>query len=158
MKKNMTIPWVAVFLFATVLLLSSCGSEIKDTKPALSGELRFDISELSEEPSFIDWKQDGTAMQLIALRSGEEVRLAFNTCQACQGSPWAWFEYLDNGMLQCHNCGQVFGLETVGTPAASGCNPITITDFTIDGSTVIVSESFLKEHVKLFENWKWSES
>ena len=156
MKKKLT--WVVFLMFAAVLFLSSCGSEPVEKKTETAGGLSFDISELSEEPSFIDWNQDGTAMQLIALKAGDEVRLAFNTCQSCQGSPWAWFEYLDNGMLQCHNCGQIFGLETVGTPAASGCNPITITEFTVDGSTVTVSESFLKEHVELFENWKWGES
>jgi uncharacterized membrane protein len=155
-KKKLS--WIVFLMFSAVLFLSSCGSEADEEKAETAGGLCFDISELSEEPSFIDWNQGGTAMQLIALKAGDEVRLAFNTCQSCQGSPWAWFEYLDNGMLQCHNCGQVFGLETVGTPAASGCNPITITDFTVNGSTVTVSESFLKEQVELFKNWKWGES
>ena len=156
MKKN--ISWILLFLLAVAVFLSACGAEADTVKTGSSGELSFNISEINEAPTFIDWRQDGTAMQLIVLKADDDVRLAFNTCQSCQGSPWAWFEYLDNGELQCHNCGQVFGLDTVGTPAASGCNPITITDFSIDGSTVTVSESFLKEHVKLFENWKWGKS
>lgn len=155
MKKE--IHRIVLLLLAVSFFLSACGTKADKVNTETVGALSFNISELSEEPCFIDWNQEGTAMQLIALKAGEEVRLAFNTCQSCQGSPWAWFEYLDNGMLQCHNCGQVFGLETVGTPAASGCNPITITDFTIDGSSVTVPQSVMKENVALFENWKWGE-
>lgn len=72
--------------------------------------LTVDITDLTEEPMFIDAEADGIAMQLIALRTNNEVRLAFNTCQACQGSPWAWFEYLGDGVLQCQNCHQTFGI------------------------------------------------
>ena len=94
-------------------------------------------------------------MQMIARKdeTGEE-RIAFNTCQSCGGSPYAWFEYLGNGILQCQNCGQVFPLDTVGTTGAAGCNPVTITDFSVDGDTVTVPENVLADNVFRFTNWK----
>ena len=156
MKKKTSL--ILLITLIAAVFLSACGADTDVGQTEGAAGLSFSISELTEEPTFIDWKQEGTAMQLIALKSGDEVRLAFNTCQSCQGSPWAWFEYLGEGKLQCHNCGQVFGLETEGTAAASGCNPITVTDFKIDGDTVTVPESFLKEHRQIFENWKWGES
>ena len=98
---------------------------------------------------------DGTAMQLIARKDDAgNVRLAFNTCQSCGGSPYAWFEDLGDGTLQCQNCGLIFQLDTVGAEAAQGCNPVTITDYTVDGDTVTVSDAVLKANVERFANWK----
>ena len=152
MKKKTSL--ILLITLIAAVFLSACGADTDVGQTEGAAGLSFSISELTEEPTFIDWKQDGTAMQLIALKSGDELRLAFNTCQSCHGSPWAWFEYLGDGTLQCQNCGQVFDLESVGTAAASGCNPITVTDFKIDGDMVTVPESFLREHRPLFENWK----
>ena len=94
-------------------------------------------------------------MQLIARKDDTgNVRLAFNTCQSCGGSPYAWFEDLGDRTLQCQNCGQIFPLDVVGTEAAQGCNPVTIKDFTVDGDTVTVSGAVLKANVERFANWK----
>ena len=94
-------------------------------------------------------------MQLIARKDDAgHVRLAFNTCQSCGGSPYAWFEDLGDGNLQCQNCGLTFPLDTVGTEKATGCNPVTITDFTVEGDTVTVPEALLKANVARFANWK----
>ena len=110
---------------------------------------------LSGEPTFIDVEQDGTAMPLIARKDDDgNVRLACNTCQSCGGSPYAWFEDLGDGTLQCQNCGLIFSLDTVGIEAAQGCNPVTITDYTVDGDTVTVSDAVLKANVERFANWK----
>ena len=116
--------------------------------------LTVDITDLTEEPMFIDAEADGIAMQLIALRTNNEVRLAFNTCQACQGSPWAWFEYLGDGVLQCQNCHQTFKTEIVGTEEAIGCCPITITDFNVEGNLLTVPETVLTDNASRFKNWK----
>ena len=145
-----------ILLLAAAVALSACGS--KADEPGKEEEspagLTIDASKLTEMPTFVDWTQDGTAMQLIALKKGNEVRLAFNACQSCQGSPWAWFEYLDDGTLQCQSCLQTFGLEVVGTKDAVGCCPITISEFTMDGNTVTVPASVLSENAFRFKNWK----
>ena len=133
-------------------------SEASQDSSAGSGDLIIEIATLTNEPSFIDWTEEGTPMQVIALKSTDgNVRLAFNTCQACKGSPWAWFEYLDNGKLQCQNCMQQFSLELVGTAEAKGCSPITILDFSEGEGTVIIPKNVLAEAVPWFENWKRTE-
>ena len=167
-------------LLLTALLLSGCGSRAeKAAEPAgepaaagvpgtgsasaeeaaekstAAGELRIEADGLSTEPLFIDVEEDGTAMQVIALKDGDgKVRLAFNTCQSCGGSPYAWFEDLGDGRLQCQNCHQTFPLETVGTAGSVGCSPVPITEFTVEGSVVTVPEAVLKENTGRFENWK----
>ena len=149
-------------LFLAVLMLSACSAEpVLETQSdgAEPGPnvpaLMIDASSLTREPTFVDWEQDGTAMQLIARKDETgAVRLAFNTCQSCGGSPYAWFEYLGNNTLQCQNCGLTFPLDTVGTTRAAGCNPVTITEFTLDGETVSVPQSVLAENAPRFANWK----
>ncbi len=135
--------------------LSACGamSETVEAKPE-TVDMTFDAAILTGEPTFIDAQSGSIAMQLIALKGGDDVRLAFNTCQACQGSPWAWFEYLGDGLLQCQNCLQTFGLEVVGTEDAIGCCPITITDFSVEGGVVTVPGSILSDNAFRFKNWK----
>ncbi|MBR3236902.1 MAG: DUF2318 domain-containing protein [Oscillospiraceae bacterium] len=154
MLRRFSLPFV---LLLSALLLTACTAKsdaATEQNPAAT-DITIDTRALSGEPAFIDVKQDGTAMQLIARKDDAgNVRLAFNTCQSCSGSPYAWFENLGDGTLQCQNCGLTFPLDTVGVEAAQGCNPVTITDYTVDGDTVTVPESLLKANVKRFANWK----
>mgnify|MGYP002625559359 CR=1 FL=1 len=146
---------VLLMLLAAVLALSACASKADGAGEQAAKGLTIDAAALTGEPTFVDWDQDGTAMQLIARRDGTgAVRLAFNTCQSCGGSPYAWFEDMGDGTLQCQNCGLLFPLDTVGVVKADGCNPVTITDFTMEGDTVTVSEDVLKANVDRFSNWK----
>ena len=146
-----------MLLLLSALLLAACGSKT-DSEPeqtASAAGLTLDAKALTGEPTFIDVEQDGTAMQLIARKDDSgAVRLAFNTCQSCGGSPYAWFEDLGDGNLQCQNCGLTFPLDTVDTEKAQGCNPVTITDFTVEDDTVTVPETLLKANVERFANWK----
>ena len=148
-----------LFLLSAVLMLAGCAGGAEVTADANVGEtqlvLTFSAAALSREPVFVDWTQDGTAMQLIARRDETStVRLAFNTCQSCGGSPYAWFEYLGSNTLQCQNCGLTFPLDAVGTSKAAGCNPVTITEFTVLGDTVTVPQSVLADNAYRFANWK----
>ena len=148
-----------LFLLSAVLMLAGCAGGTEVTTAADAGEtqpvLTINAAALTREPTFVDWIQDGTAMQLIARRDeAGAVRLAFNTCQSCGGSPYAWFEYLGNDTLQCQNCGLTFPLDAVGTAKAAGCNPVTITEFTVEGDTVTVPQSVLADNAYRFANWK----
>ena len=146
-----------ILLLLSALLLAACGSKADgapEQAPEAAG-LTIDAAGLTGAPTFIDVEQDGTAMQLISRKDDAgNVRLVFNTCQSCGGSPYAWFEDLGDGNLQCQNCGLTFPLDTVGTEKATGCNPVTITDFTVEGDTVTVPEALLKANVARFANWK----
>lgn len=150
---------VFLFLLLAAAMLTGCGGQSEKTANVSGNQgkaaLTISAVSLSREPAFVDWTQDGTVMQLIARKDDTgAVRLAFNTCQSCGGSPYAWFEYLGNNTLQCQNCGLTFPLNTVGTTRAAGCNPVTITEFTVDGDTLIVPQSVLADNVQRFANWK----
>ncbi len=142
-------------LLFSALLLAACAARSDAATEQVPAGVTIDARVLTGEPTFIDVEQDGTAMQLIARKDDAgNVRLAFNTCQSCGGSPYAWFEDLGNGTLQCQNCGLVFPLDTVGVEAAQGCNPVAITDYTVDGDTVSIPEGVLQANVERFSNWK----
>lgn len=152
------VQW-GILLFLVTLMLAGCAvQDEKATDTNVNAEistLTFSAAALTQEPAFVDWTQDGTAMQLIARKDETgAVRLAFNTCQSCGGSPYAWFEYRGNNTLQCQNCGLTFPMDTVGTTKAAGCNPVTITEFTVEGDTVTVPQSVLADNVQRFTNWK----
>lgn len=152
MRKMMVLVLMIILITASI---PAYGSEpLKPVKRTETEEITFDITDLADEPMFLDTEADGIAMQLIVLKTEDEVRLAFNTCQACQGSPWAWFEYLGDGMLQCQNCHQTFEMEIVGTEEAIGCCPITITDFSVEENELTVPETVLTENAFRFKNWK----
>lgn len=91
-------------------------------------------------------------MQLIALRAGDQVRLAYNTCQSCAGSPYAYFEYA-NGLLTCQNCGNQFSLDSVGA-VVGGCNPLPVGAASIEGDSVVIPTSELKATAPAFANWR----
>ena len=115
--------------------------------------LAIPLADLSTQPLFIDWNQDGTAMQLIALIDDAGApQLAYNTCQVCAGSPYAYFEY-QNGVLVCQNCGNRFALSAVGK-VSGGCNPMPVTNYENDGAQLVVPEDVLAQAAPSFKNWK----
>ena len=156
MKRKYVASLIGLMLI--VALLAGCSAKSdpseKGEKEASAG-LTIALSKLSGEPSFVDWTEGNVPIQLIARvdKTGAP-RLAFNTCQSCGGSPYAWFEYIGDDTLQCQNCGLTFNTETVGTSKAAGCNPVTITDFTVNGDNIVVSEKTLAAAEPLFKNWK----
>lgn len=118
-----------------------------------SDDLLIPLASLSSEPSFIDRVQDGVNMQIIALLDADGTpRLAYNTCQVCAGSPYAYFDYKD-GVLLCRNCGNAFSLDSVGR-VSGGCNPMPVPEYASDGTNVIVASSELARASESFVNWK----
>ena len=92
-------------------------------------------------------------MQLIALRDENgQVRLAYNTCQVCAGSPYAYFEYKD-GVLECQNCGNQFPLSSVGQ-AAGGCNPMPVADYQVTEEAAVIPETEVTRAAADFANWE----
>lgn len=140
-----------------VLMILSTGAEATEATDR-AGEipdLIIDTAGLTEEPLFIDWLQDGVPMQLIALKDTDGIaRLAFNTCQSCNGSPWAWFEYIGKRLLECQNCRQKMPIDLVGTETAIGCAPIGIPEFTEKDDYIIVPAQVLEDAVPFFRNWR----
>ena len=151
MKKKLCL--LALLMLA--LVLSGCGKTSNEAavEEAAADGLAIKIVSLTAEPSFIDWKQDGIDMQLLALKNGSgEVQLAYNTCQSCAGSPYAYFEYA-NGVLTCQNCGNRFGLDSVGR-VAGGCNPKPVSDYAVEGDSVVIPTAELASVAPAFKTWK----
>ena len=150
---------IALLLIALAAALSGCGSSKAAEEAAAIEEamkvdgLAIQVAELTAEPAFIDWQQDGIDMQLLALRNDSgEVQLAYNTCQSCAGSPYAYFEY-DKGVLTCQNCGNRFGLDSVGR-VAGGCNPKPVGDYVEADGVVVIPTAELASVAPAFKNWK----
>ena len=92
-------------------------------------------------------------VQLIALRDGAgRARIAFNTCQACNPSPRAWFAQRDDGRLVCQNCGNDFGPEAVGA-STRGCNPAPIPGVRETTDALLVPAAVLDAARPAFANW-----
>lgn len=163
MKKKLLL-----FLPILLLLLTSCAAQQENAEqtsanaettagsateePSISG-LVIAISDLTEGISYIDYDSDGVPMQLLAhIDSNGVPRLAYNTCQVCAGSPYAYFAD-QNGTLVCQNCHNAFAYDVIGQQGY-GCMPIALTEYTIDGDQLIVSADTLAAMQSAFKNWK----
>lgn len=95
--------------------------------PGEEGFVAVPLSRISDKALYVNVpKEEAPLVQLLAIRDGDgNVRIAFNTCQACSPSPRAWFAQRPDGHLVCQNCGNRFPPEAVGA-AARGCNPIPV--------------------------------
>ena len=140
------------FALALLLILTAlAGCSAQQTQ----ADFTISRDKLTAEPLFVDVKQGKTAMQIIALLdAGGTPRLAYNTCQVCAGSPYAYFAY-QQGALVCQNCGNRFAMDRVEVESG-GCNPWPIFDDykTTDDEQVVISAEYLQAATVLFANWK----
>lgn len=115
--------------------------------------LTIDLAGITEEVSFIDYNAGGTAMQLILRKEADGTpHLAFNTCQVCSGSPYAYFA-VSGGRLVCQNCGNSFSYDAVGQ-SAYGCMPMKLSDFTVTDGVITIDAAVLDAAAPQFKNWK----
>ena len=154
MKRNAVI----VFFCLACLLLGGCSKEsapeaAQAAVNAADTGLTISIGQLKTEPTFWDWNQNGVAMQVIALLdSAGKPHIAYNTCQVCMGSPYAYFEY-QNGLLYCMNCGNAFSLESVGQKTG-GCTPLLVDSYTQTETAIVIPAEELQKAAGSFANWK----
>lgn len=160
-RKN-PLPVIAgavVLVAALVLLLPKLvqkdTSGQTDTALSSGQDLVIQAAEIGSTASYFDYDAGGTTVQVLAVRASDDtVRLALNTCQVCNGSPYAYFEQ-DGDTFVCQNCKNRFASVAVGL-VSGGCNPVPITAETYreqDG-TITVPAAFLEENAVRFRNWK----
>ena len=79
----------------------------------------------------------GTVVEVFAVRAPDDsVRLALNTCQVCNGSPYAYSAPANDAFV-CQNCKNRFASDDIGKQSG-GCNPVPITgDFYTEENGVI---------------------
>ena len=108
----------------------------------------------TKSPTFITYTSEkGSKMELVAVKdSNDNIDIAFNTCQVCNGSPKAYFVWKNNKLI-CENCGNTFSLKTIGQ-SSEGCNPMAISDSEVTkiDNGIQISKAFLSENENLFAN------
>lgn len=119
------------------------------------GAVVIDTGEIGETASYYDYDADGTTIEVLAVTASDgSVRLALNTCQVCQGSPYAYFVQEGDSFI-CQNCGNAFSRDDIGLEAG-GCNPVPVTEDNYEESDglITISSDFLDEYKDSFANWK----
>jgi uncharacterized membrane protein len=162
-KRNGVI--LAVVFSLLVLVLSACsaggvtnGTGSKDDgRIAKSGEdLVILVNEITETAKFYPVTVDGTRMEIFAVKAADgTIRVAFNTCQVCNGSPKAYFKQ-SGDTVECQNCGNQFLMSRVGIESG-GCNPVPILDEEkmVTDESITVSYATLQANAYRFPaNWK----
>lgn len=155
--KNLLPLLAGVLLIAVVavMLLPKVPGGSSSPSAADGEDLVIQVSDIGANASYFDFDADGTTVQVIAVRASDNtVRLALNTCQVCNGSPYAYFEQNGDTFI-CQNCGNRFASTDVGR-VSGGCNPVPITAeiYTEQDGQITVPASFLQENASRFTNWK----
>ena len=134
----------------------SPASPYLDLAPGAGGFVAVPLSRVTTKALYVNVPSADAALpavQLIALRDGEgRARIAFNTCQACNPSPRAWFAQRDDGRIVCQNCGNDFGPEAVGA-ATRGCNPAPIPGVRETADAFLVPAAALDAARPAFIRW-----
>ncbi|MCD8323460.1 MAG: DUF2318 domain-containing protein [Clostridiales bacterium] len=161
MCKKTTRFFTGVIAAVMVIVMVGCSSEVEpgetqeNTSDTADAGIEIRVEDISTSASYYDTTVEGTTVEIFAvLASDGTVRLAMNTCQVCNGSPYAYFEQ-DGDDFVCQNCGNHFSSDEVGL-TSGGCNPVPITedDYTEENGIIRVSDSFLEENAYRFSNWK----
>lgn len=158
--KNKASEEVTATVKNDVITTAKTNSDDKSTELNESNAGDNDVLEIkaddlnSDEADFINYETaNGYTVELIAVKdSDNNINVAFNTCQVCNGSPKAYF-IQTNGTLVCQNCGNVFSLNSVGQ-YASGCNPIALNkNHIVQTETgITIRKDFLTQNEGLFAN------
>lgn len=89
-------------------------------------DLTVRTDEIRAAASYFDYDAGGITVHVLAVRASDDaVRLALNTCQVCNGSPYAYFVQ-DGDDFICQNCRNRFSSTDMGK-VSGGCNPVPIT-------------------------------
>lgn len=121
-----------------------------------NGDVVIQEDSITKEASFYEYDYNGTTVGLFAVKASDgTIRTALNTCQVCNGSPYAFFEQ-QSDKFQCQNCGNLFSLDMIGQERG-GCNPIPIIGDEREESgdgTITIPADFIKDNASIFTNWK----
>ena len=134
---------------------ASAGAAVKEAAVNEDGDVVFNIADITEEATFYEYDANGTTMGLFAVKASDgTIRTALNTCQVCNGSPYAFFEQQGDS-FQCQNCGNLFSLDMI-EQERGGCNPVPITEDekTVNDTQIVIPANYLEENKDIFSNWK----
>lgn len=166
-KKILLPALAAVVVLAAVLVLllprvQPQGEKQVSTKDAAAITLSedgsavvIDTEKVGPTASFFAYEVDGVTVELFAVAAADgTVRLVLNTCQVCNGSPYAYFVQQKDGFV-CQNCRNYFSTLQVGL-VSGGCNPVPITEeyYSVEDKNICIPTEFLTVNAVRFKNWK----
>lgn len=131
------------------------GEAPQEAAVSTGSDLRISKEEIGTSASYYDYDAGGVTVEVLAVKASDDtVRLALNTCQVCNGSPYAYFVQEGDDFV-CQNCHNRFSSTDVGK-VSGGCNPVPITSGTYEeeNGTLIIPAAFLEENASRFKNWK----
>lgn len=116
------------------------------------GKIVIDTKDITKTATFVNYEVDNVIIQFIVVRGTDgAVRIAFNTCQACNPSSNAYFvqkgEY-----LECQNCKNKFHIDKIGEEIG-GCNPAPVSKKEELDNQIIIDASYIDTYKEKFENW-----
>lgn len=151
---------IRCFLLIIFITLISCGcssksvsNEFIEVSKNIKNEIEINTENITSTATFANYSYDGVIIQFILVRGTDGiVRIAFNTCQACNPSPTAYF--IQKGeYLECQNCKNKFHIDKIGEEKG-GCNPAPVEKKTIKGEKIVIDASYVESMKEKFENWK----
>lgn len=171
-KKNIILPIIAVLVVIVAAVSvavpkltkekeenvsTTQGSEKSDaaSAPIFTDDIIIDENAVSNTAVFYDYDTDGTVIEVFAVKASDgSTRIAFNTCQICNGSPYAYFVQQGNYFI-CQNCKNAFSRDDIGI-LHGGCNPVPVTEenYQIENEKIIIPSQFLEQYKDDFLNWK----
>lgn len=116
------------------------------------GNIVIDTSNITDVATLVNYKVDDVVIQFIVVRRSDgTVGLAFNTCQACNPSPNAYF--IQKGKyFECQNCGNRFYIDDIGREAG-GCNPAPVLKYTEEENIITIDKEYADSYKEKFANW-----
>lgn len=115
-------------------------------------KLVIDTTNITSDVTFVNYDSNGVIIQFIVVRGTDgEVKIAFNTCQACNPSPRAYFVQ-EGEYLKCENCASLFHIDKIGVEK-DGCNPIVVEEKEISENKIIITTDYADTLRDKFVNW-----
>ncbi len=154
MKKFLSI--LAIF---SIFILYGCDKQEEVEKKnniitvnPVDGKLVIDTTNITSDVTFVNYDSNGVIIQFIVVRGTDgEVRIAFNTCQACNPSPRAYFVQ-EGEYLKCENCASLFHIDKIGVEK-DGCNPIVVEEKEVSEDKIIIKTDYADTLRDKFVNW-----
>ncbi|GEM_PF-493396 len=133
---------------------SSSNKEVEATLNE-NGDMVINTADITEEATFFQVNSKGIDLAVLAVKAEDgTIRTAFDTCQICNGSPYAYFEQ-QGDKFQCQNCGNVYSRDML-EKERGGCNPVPIMteEKTVTDTEIIIPAEVIEANAERFENWK----
>ena len=119
-----------------------------------NGNIVINKADITTDATYIDYEYDGVDIGLLAVRdSDDKVKVVVNTCQACSGSPLAYFVQIGK-RIQCQNCKNSFNINDLDNLVEYSCNPLVIENKVETEDTITIEVEQLQLLKSNFENWQ----